>query len=498
MPPEPLPTPPSTAPAGGEASPAGDSSVQASVVAPMPEPTPPPVVSPEPPVSAVTPTAPSEGEASPAGEPSVQAAVVGPMPEPTPPPAVSPEPLSSAVPPGGPGGTIDLRGQVISLEASVLDASGGVLPGAVRKRDGVLGAWTYQIATVPSPAPLTQEPLTPPPTLAPVDLAQNAVKSPVAPSLVPVAAAAVDVSAVAPNPAVATTSSQGGSIAVRAGQSLTISSALLAISGLGAGGAIQIASGGSMQLSNPGSLLDASGRTAGGQVQLSAAGSLELSGQVLASGEGEAARGGLVELGAQTLHLQGVVVDASGQGAGGDILVGGGERGASMSAGISLAEHLTVDAATQLRANARANGDGGRVITYAVQDATINGQLEARGGQAGGNGGFLETSASTLWLGESLALSAASPQGERGTWLIDPTNFTISEGSGPRLSNSIGALTLQSELNANNANILIETAAANSEGDLGDIFVDAPLSWSAGKLTLSAYRNIFVNASIAA
>lgn len=103
---------------------------------------------------------------------------------------------------------------------------------------------------------------------------------------------------------------------------------------------------------------------------------------LLASPEGDGARGGLVELGAQTLQLQGAVVDASGQDGGSDMLAGGGERGASMSAGIPLADHLTVDAATQLLANACVNGDSGWVIAHAAQDATTTGQLGARGGLA--------------------------------------------------------------------------------------------------------------------
>jgi hypothetical protein len=73
----------------------------------------------------------------------------------------------------------------------------------------------------------------------------------------------------------------------------------------------------------------------------------------------------------------------------------------------------------------------------------------------------------------------------RGTWLIDPTDFTVAASGG-----DISGAMLGSNLSA--TNVTIQSSSGAIAGN-GDIFVNDTVSWSANMLTLDAYRNIMVN-----
>ncbi len=121
----------------------------------------------------------------------------------------------------------------------------------------------------------------------------------------------------------------------------------------------------------------------------------------------------------------------------------------------------------------------------------VGGTLDASAPN-GGNGGFVETSAHTVRVADGTRVDTRAPQGQTGTWLIDPTDFTISSGSGAQSTSGIGATTLQNNLGS--TDVTLQTASTGSES--GDIHVNADVSWSANKLTLSAYRNINLNANL--
>lgn len=121
----------------------------------------------------------------------------------------------------------------------------------------------------------------------------------------------------------------------------------------------------------------------------------------------------------------------------------------------------------------------------------VGGTLDASAPN-GGNGGFVETSAHTVRVADGTRVDTRAPQGQTGTWLIDPTDFTISSGSAAQSTSGIGATTLQNNLGS--TDVTLQTASTGSES--GDIHVNADVSWSANKLTLSAYRNINLNANL--
>ncbi|MFA6015297.1 MAG: MBG domain-containing protein, partial [Gallionellaceae bacterium] len=210
------------------------------------------------------------------------------------------------------------------------------------------------------------------------------------------------------------------------------------------------------------------------------------------------------------------VFKASGATGGGTINIGGGWQGAplpSPAAGESATQATAVYVAKTARLDASATdtGNGGEVVVWSdihnTDSATrVYGTLLATGGMNGGNGGRIETSGH--WLETTGAQgSAAAPQGKAGVWLFDPYNVTITSatanGSFSATSPDIWtpsatASTLlntdiQTKLNAGTS-VTVTTTGAGSES--GDITVNAPLTWSAGKLTLTAHNNLNINASL--
>jgi trimeric autotransporter adhesin len=139
---------------------------------------------------------------------------------------------------------------------------------------------------------------------------------------------------------------------------------------------------------------------------------------------------------------------------------------------------------------------GGRIAVIGDLNkggADVGGTISARSDS--GAGGHVETSAARVAIGGDTRVDTRSGSGRHGTWLIDPTDFTIAAGSGTQTSSGIGATTLASNLQ--NGNVALATAAGGNEP--GDIHVNAAVAWSADTtLTLTAARDINVNAPITA
>ncbi len=97
-------------------------------------------------------------------------------------------------------------------------------------------------------------------------------------------------------------------------------------------------------------------------------------------------------------------------------------------------------------------------------------------------------------IAENANVSTRNADGGSGLWLIDPTNFTISSGSGAADTSSIGASTLSTILGSSHVSISTDNTGGS---DSGNILVDSAVSWSAAtQLTLSAYKDIYINAPI--
>lgn len=194
---------------------------------------------------------------------------------------------------------------------------------------------------------------------------------------------------------------------------------------------------------------------------------------------GLAVRGGEILLEGGAVANSGTLDASSTSGAGGSVGLWG--------RNVSLAASSVIDASGTAGGSVKVMGDmkAGRV------DA--DGKILAKG--SSDDGGFIETSAAQVRIADGFRVDARSARGRTGSWLIDPVDFTISAGSASQTTSGIGASTLASQLDGANVTI----ATDGSTGGNGDIFVNSVVSWCAGTtLTLSAHRNIYVNANITA
>lgn len=245
----------------------------------------------------------------------------------------------------------------------------------------------------------------------------------------------------------------------------------------------------------------------GGRVLLSAgAGATEVGGTIRATGS----TGGRIEaLGAAVTVQATATLDASGSYGGGTILVGGDYQG--RNPGVQNASNTKVAAGAQLKADAGARGDGGKVIVWADGSTDYAGAISARGGAQGGDGGFAEVSGKSV-LRFTGSADLRAPLGKTGDLLLDPTDITIGKMglapdptapeiasctggtcSGTGASSFIAGETLALALAT--ANVTVTTVSSGTGA--GDITIDPLLCLvsafnTAHTLTLDAERDIKV------
>ncbi len=236
----------------------------------------------------------------------------------------------------------------------------------------------------------------------------------------------------------------------------------------------------------------------GGAIVLSAAQAVDaarsivnLSGSIAATGVGTV--GGTVVLTGGDIALAGASIDVSGTAGGGSVRIGGDATGGGT---LAHADTLRVDAASTIRADATAGGDGGTIVLWSDSHTAFAGTISATG-RTGGDAevsskGRLDYTGTTDLTGATF-----------GTLLLDPYNLTISNGTsttgGGFTANGndsiLNAATLSTALAT--ANVTVSTGSSGTQD--GTITVAAPISWSSGStLTLSAANSIAVNADITA
>jgi filamentous hemagglutinin family protein len=140
---------------------------------------------------------------------------------------------------------------------------------------------------------------------------------------------------------------------------------------------------------------------------------------------------------------------------------------------------------------ARTVSQQGGTITLlgGMENGTVNvaGTLDASAPN-GRNGGFIETSAAHVAVADAAKITTAAAGGKAGTWLIDPTDFTVAATGG-----DITGATLSSQLGGGNIIIASSSGAAGTEGNVN---VNDAVTWSANQLTLKAQSNIHINANL--
>lgn len=194
-------------------------------------------------------------------------------------------------------------------------------------------------------------------------------------------------------------------------------------------------------------------------------------------------------------------INASGTKGGGTVRIGGEYLGKGTT---PTAKTATVDKGAVIHADATHKGKGGEVIVWSDTVTRYAGFVSAKGGAAGGDGGFVETSGKQVLQASGL-VDASAPQGKAGEWLLDPANVTISNANASIAGNpnfiptanaaTIDAATINTVLDGG-TNVTVTTGGDVFAG-AGDITVsNAILTTGTGNLTLSAYRNIIVNDTI--
>ena len=237
-------------------------------------------------------------------------------------------------------------------------------------------------------------------------------------------------------------------------------------------------------VTNSGQLLANATNGNGGDIELHAQDTTLLTENSLTSARSESnGQGGIVKvLGDNVGLFAQATVDASGANGGGQVFIGGDQEG--NNALIPNSEFIYLSENSQVFADALDTGNGGRLITFATDTARIYGDLFARGGINGGDGGFIETSG---LIGFQImgAPDASAPQGEAGTWLIDPYNITVTDSSnnavispddGAFVSNGSGDAEIAVSIIKNTlltTNVIIRTQGESAGSGNGDITFDA-------------------------
>jgi hypothetical protein len=254
-------------------------------------------------------------------------------------------------------------------------------------------------------------------------------------------------------------------------------------------------------------LLTGSGESAASGVAVNPSGQVVLtdSGKVISTEAGAATASGTLDASGQTggavnvlgnqVELLGANISASGTNGGGIVRIGGDYRGQGT---VPNASQTLVSKDSVIAADALNSGDGGRVIVFATDTASIHGTLTARGGVLSGNGGLIETSGQQS-LNLTSTPDASAFNGTGGTWLIDPTNITIVNGDGGAIgTNQVDVANINTRLNTG-TNVTITTDIGGT--DQGNITqnANAPINKTVGAdatLTLDADNDIILNAGI--
>lgn len=146
--------------------------------------------------------------------------------------------------------------------------------------------------------------------------------------------------------------------------------------------------------------------------------------------------GGEIRVLAEIVDLNGnAVLNASGQHGGGSIEIGGGFQGSGPE---PKAQITFVGDNVKIFADALEVGNGGTVIVWADGRTYIGGEIYARGGVNGGDGGFVETSGKEqLYVTGNARISTAAVNGKGGLWLLDPHTVTVDDAGG---ATAVGAV----------------------------------------------------------
>jgi filamentous hemagglutinin family protein len=263
------------------------------------------------------------------------------------------------------------------------------------------------------------------------------------------------------------------------------------------------------------------GKTPGSvTVDAGAGGAAKVSGRIDVSGLKPGQPGGSATVTGGSVDLASTArIAARGKAGGGSVRIGGGAHGQDST--VRNAQTTNVAAGAVVDASATGSGNGGQVAVWSDQATQFAGTIKAQGGPFGGDGGWVETSGSSLAVPSTAVVSAGAPKGKSGLWLLDPALVTITNSdnsiAGNRDGNTttftpipattssatVSASTIHTALDGNPvpdgsstpADVVITTKSSGS--GTGNITVATGVSWtSTQSLTLQADDSIAIEAPI--
>jgi len=166
----------------------------------------------------------------------------------------------------------------------------------------------------------------------------------------------------------------------------------------------------------------------GGRIVLSGgdAGAVALGGRIDVSAADGGQGGTVIATGEKVSVAAGTTIDASGRHGGGEIALGSTGLTDAANPFSNKSESVVVAAGATLNADATDNGKGGKVTLWSTDTTIFNGEISARGGAQGGDGGFAEVS-SQKNIGITGDVDLRADKGQTGTFLIDPTDLRITD-----------------------------------------------------------------------
>ncbi|HIA7970190.1 TPA: filamentous hemagglutinin N-terminal domain-containing protein, partial [Escherichia coli] len=227
-----------------------------------------------------------------------------------------------------------------------------------------------------------------------------------------------------------------------------------------------------------------------------------------ASGQG----GKVVVQGQNILLDKGSSITATGGLGGGEVYIGGGWQGKDSS--IRNADKVVMKDGARIDVSATQQGNGGTAVLWSESFTNFRGQVSAKGGENGGNGGQVETSSHGN-LQAFGSVSASAKKGKAGNWLLDPLDITIVNTSSQHVTETTDAsgfevtpsaagsqvsnTSINNELNNGTSVTILTNSAVAGSSQLGNITVNADITKTKGNdatLTLKADGNINVNKNI--
>lgn len=185
------------------------------------------------------------------------------------------------------------------------------------------------------------------------------------------------------------------------------------------------------------------GNAASGKGQKQGASAVLVGGTLSAAGADAGETGGSITVTADNVGISpAAVIAASGRAGGGDVKIGGDYLGGGDT---PAAQSVHVSAGAKIYNDAIDAGDGGRTIVWSDGDTYFYGDVFARGGWNGGDGGFLETSGHA-YLDARGNVDLTAPAGGKGTYFLDPDNIAIYGNVDPAYVSTGGGIDLASSL----------------------------------------------------